>query len=223
MAKNEEFILSQTLPKMRDKFDGAICAYTPGEDGTGLLLTENDVRVLLYPWNDDWADARNTVIRDAEAGGFDWMLMLDADEAMLCDDLDAVRKLAEGESYNGFAFPRYEFVDDFHHWCPKFYPDLQCRAFPLNQGFNYQGKRHEQLCFMQNPGNVWQQRRVQTAPQHIFHFGKAKPVADVTLKYLNYDRAYNGLPAVEKLPDGYVIPETFADGEKRKFEGESPI
>lgn len=223
MAKNEAFILSQTLPRMLDKFDGVICAYTSGEDETGKILAENGVKVLPYEWTHDWADARNAVIKTAEMLEFNWMLMLDADEAMLRDDLDSFRKLAEGESYNGFAFPRYEFVDDFQHWSPVFYPDLQARAFPLNQGFHYRGKMHEQLCFKDYDCTAWQAKRLHRAPQHIFHYGKSKPVAEVAFKYLNYDRAYQKLPLLDRLPDGYALPESFASGEKKRFEGEKPI
>jgi hypothetical protein len=91
----------------------------------------------------------------------------------------------------------------------------------LNEGYAYSGRTHEQLTFN---GAVCSQNGmccVSTLP--IFHFGKCKPKAQVAFKYLNYDRLKNGLEPVPELPEDYALPDTWAPGTKKKFEGEKPL
>lgn len=223
-AQNEAFMLQLTLPVVRPHFDGAICAYQESGDDTLKILNEFNVKSLLYRDLTDFSDARNTIIKSAEHDGYDYMVMIDADEAMLPDDIEKFKLAAVALPESAWVFPRHEFVDDFQHYVPDFWPDYQARAFPLGNGFHYCGELHEQLCArgMENP--VSQTPLCHAADQPLFHYGKSKPTRDVALKYLNYERFKHKQSKLKELPADYVIPESWSLGaNKIEFTGPRPI
>jgi hypothetical protein len=113
-------------------------------------------------------------------------------------------------------------VDDFRHYDPSLYPDMQARGFPLKQGFYYHGATHEQLC---REGKVCSQQSgyYLKSKRHIFHGGKCKPAKEVALKYANYERLKNGLELLKELPENWPIPETWAGANKTPFTGPNPF
>jgi hypothetical protein len=223
LAHNDAFLLPRILPLLMPYFDHTVVGYSESTDDTKEILDATNAIVAEIAFSNNWAEARNAVIKVSEHIGGSYLLMLDSDEAMLKSDLDMLRLEfgAVGSMAMAFLYPRYEFVDDFEHYDPSLYPDYQARGFPLGQEFYYSGATHEQLC---REGKVCS--RVNggylKSKRHVFHYGKCKPTAEVALKYHNYDRLKNGLELVKELPPGFVIPETWAPGHKTKFEGPKP-
>lgn len=204
-----------------------------------IILTESvpawrmDVKELVHPprylhvmdyiWKYDYADARNVLIGHAETLDYDWLLMLDADESMLPDDLIVMRNYMEN-GHESLIFPRYEFVDDFNHFCPSFYPDYQARAFKLNMGYNYTGKLHEDLHRNQDPPARSMSYATLLPMVHIFHYGKSKPTQETWLKYNTYERVAAGQAPLGSVPEGAKIPSSWACGNKKiQFLGNKPL
>lgn len=83
IAKNEERFLGQCLESLHGIVDEIIIADTGSTDGTAAIAKTYGAEVSSYCWNDNFADARNYTLRLAQC---DWILLLDADEALEAED-----------------------------------------------------------------------------------------------------------------------------------------
>jgi hypothetical protein len=229
IARPVESLLVLCLRPVISHFDGLILLtlpYPTWRDGVvGFFLHDEKRRIHIrdnYKWINDYAHARNTLIKDAEALGYDWLMMLDADESMLPDDLVSMCNYMEN-GYESLIFPRYEFVDDFHHFCPSFYPDYQARAFKLNMGYHYTGKLHEDLHKGQDPPARKMPYSTLLPMCHIFHYGKSKPTEEVWKKYDTYERIAAGKDPRDRPPE-VPLPNSWSCGNKKiLFLGNKPL
>lgn len=229
IARPVESLLSVCLGPVISHFDGLIIFTGPDPKWVGdvspLVHPPRWFTLQLYEWKHDYADARNALIGRAESLGYDWMMTLDADESMLPDDLITLRKYVELGACDNIIVPRYEFVDDFDHYCPWFYPDWHARVFKLNAGYHYVGKVHETL--VRGPSQVHAKdvpNSVKAAMCPVFHYGKSKPSSDVWLKHNTYDRLAGGLAPLNELPPGTALPESWSLGYgKVRFLGNKPL
>jgi tetratricopeptide (TPR) repeat protein len=83
IVKNEEAFLGHCLASVRGLVDEMVIVDTGSTDGTVALAREAGARVFHAPWRDDFAAARNEALGHCQG---DWILILDADEAL--DPLD---------------------------------------------------------------------------------------------------------------------------------------
>ena len=225
IVRDDAEMLAITLPRLLAGVDGVFAVDGCSRDGTPDVLGKHGARIVSRAWDSDFGGARNAAIALAEnADGFTHMLMLDADECLLEKDFAALRLALDDAQNLAFALARYEFVDDYQHFNPGFYPDWQARVFPLRQGFSYTGRIHEQLVVANVGGTAFQAGRCVPLPYvHIFHYGKTKPVEQLWIKYQNYARLTAGLPLVTEVPPGVVVPKSFSNGPRLLFTGERPL
>lgn len=223
IVRNEEQILKKTLPLITPWVDHVLAVDANSEDATVEVLREAGVEVVSREWNGSFSDARNACITLAEEKfPGETMLMLDADEVMFPSSFMCLRAEAPRFPRSAFAFPRYEFVDDYDHFDPSFYPDWQIRCFPLNMGYHFEKPLHESLCL--EHGAVFGSPDCITMPCiHIFHYGKAQSPEHVWVKYRNYELAAEGLPRISAPPEGTVFPTTYARSHKLEFFGPKPL
>lgn len=227
IARPVESLLILCLKPIVEHFDGIVMLTSPGPlwKKEVASLVHGDRAIIVfddYVWKNDYGHARNILISYAERLGYDCMVMLDADESMLPEDLVVTRQYME--DHECLFFPRYEFVDDFHHFCPSFYPDWQGRAFKLRIGYHYANKLHEQL--RKNQDNFSRLMPYSTfLPMcHIFHYGKSKPTWETWLKYSTYERIAAGQVPFTSIPEGVVIPSSWAlENKKVAFLGAKPL
>jgi glycosyltransferase involved in cell wall biosynthesis len=228
IARPIESILTLCLRPVISHFEGLVILTSPNpkwKDDVASLV-HGDRQFHLgdnYEWRNNYSEARNTVIKHCEDLGYDWMMTLDADESVLPDDMVTLRKYIEKGLGDSITMPRYEFVDDFDHFCPAFYPDFHARLFKLNMGYKYVGEVHEGLALggfvaHTTPNSL-------TLPMcHVYHYGKSKAPDEVWLKYNTYDRLAANLAPLQAMPEGTVMPATWAlDRKKVKFLGNKPL
>lgn len=226
IVRDEEAMLKLTLSRVAPFVDGIVAVDAESRDGTASLLASQKAHVIQQAWCGDFSKARNRCISSAEElfKSPTHLLMLDADEAITARDFISLRNAIANNPAYAFALPRYEFVDDFYHFNPVFYPDYQARCFPLHHGFHYRGGIHEQLFNGNEPRTAFQSGACIPLPFiHIFHYGKCKPLADVWLKYENYRRFDTGEPPISNVPSGVVLPSSFSSGPRIIFDGERPL
>lgn len=198
IVKNEAFYLSVILPLIRRAFDEIVAVDAESSDETRDVLQKQGARVIVKPWT-GYSDARNEAIRSAKG---DWMIMLDADEAMFPEDLQMLRSIMMDRAYNAIIVPKYEFSIDHEHHQPYWYPDLKKRMFRLGVGYYYHGKLHEQLT---RPGERKEEQRC--VPEvHMYHYGQSKPPEVVWLRHENYRRLEAGEPLLAEVPAGTAVP-----------------
>ena len=79
IVRDEEEMLPGCLAPLRDVVDEIVVVDTGSTDATVEIAESFGARVVHFPWNGSFADARNVSI-DAATG--DWIMYLDADEHM---------------------------------------------------------------------------------------------------------------------------------------------
>lgn len=115
IVKNEANTLGTCLESVRAIADEIVVADTGSTDATMEVAKSYGARVFAIPWNDDFAEARN---RSVAAATGDWLLHLDADEAL---DTDGARRIRELVDDDGLAADAVEltlanYCDDPRAW-----------------------------------------------------------------------------------------------------------
>ena len=89
IVKNEEKNLGHCLASVKDLVDEMVVVDTGSTDGTVALAESFGARLGHFPWTGDFAAARNESLRLSTG---DWVLVLDADEAVDALDHPKVRE-----------------------------------------------------------------------------------------------------------------------------------
>lgn len=92
IVKNEEKFLQQCLSSIAPIAAQIIVVDTGSTDQTVAIAKKNGAEIFLFPWNDNFSDARNAAHEHATG---DWVLILDADEEM---PIQSHKQLAEDMS-----------------------------------------------------------------------------------------------------------------------------
>lgn len=138
IVKNEEKYIRMCLENALKLADEAIIVDTGSEDKTVEIIKEfgEKVKLVHYKWNNDFSAARNVSLQGATG---DWILILDADEKLLCD-ATAVRKELESSNVEGYEIPLYNIISKE----TIVYSAVYCKLF-RNSGHKYSGAIHEQV------------------------------------------------------------------------------
>ena len=99
IVKNEEEMLPGCLEPLRGVVDEMIVVDTGSTDRTVEIAESFGARVVHFPWNGSFSDARNASI---EAATGDWLMYLDADEHMEAADARGLRGLLGRTWREGF-------------------------------------------------------------------------------------------------------------------------
>jgi tetratricopeptide (TPR) repeat protein len=99
IVKDEEEMLPGCLEPLRGVVDEIVVCDTGSSDRTVEIAESYGARVVHFPWNGSFADARNASI-DAATG--DWLIYLDADEHMEAEDARLLRGLLGRTWREGF-------------------------------------------------------------------------------------------------------------------------
>jgi tetratricopeptide (TPR) repeat protein len=99
IVKDEEEMLPGCLEPLRGVVDEMIVVDTGSSDRTVEIAESFGARVVHFPWNGSFADARNASI---EAATGDWLMYLDADEHMEAADARLLRGLLGRTWREGF-------------------------------------------------------------------------------------------------------------------------
>ena len=95
IVKNEEKNLGHCLASVRGLVDEMVVVDTGSTDGTVALAQSFGARVGHFPWTGDFAAARNESLRLCTG---DWVLVMDADEAVDALDYGKIREAIAQET-----------------------------------------------------------------------------------------------------------------------------
>jgi len=99
IVKDEEEMLPGCLEPLQGVVDEMIVVDTGSTDRTVEIAESFGAKVVSFPWNGSFADARNASI---EAASGDWLIYLDADEHMEAQDARHLRALLSRTWREGF-------------------------------------------------------------------------------------------------------------------------
>ncbi|HIG98030.1 TPA: glycosyltransferase [Candidatus Woesearchaeota archaeon] len=125
---------------------------TGSRDGTAELAARLGAEVYSFELNDDTSAARNEGLKRA-AG--DWILVLDADEAISGSDFGRIRELVKDEKFAGYALVQRNYANDTYRedfvWCL----DDDC---PESHGFRGTPGRITTLALHWRRSAAWKRR-----------------------------------------------------------------
>lgn len=138
IVKNEEKYITMCLENAINLVDEVILVDTGSEDNTIKLAQSfgDKVKVFNYKWNDNFSEARNFSLEKATG---DWILMLDADEKIICD-IEKFKDIISKSEKDGYIIPLYNIVGNGGFD----YSEVYIKIFK-NTGHRYKGAIHEQL------------------------------------------------------------------------------
>lgn len=197
IVKDEEPMLSRTLPLMAPLFDEIVAIDAESKDRTVEILKGHGAKVEVLPWRGDYSFARNNAIHMATG---DAIFMFDADEVVVGAGFEIASRALEKAS--AVSLPRIEFVFDMEHYNPGLWPDWQCRFFRRDALPRFIGRVHECLIVSTDKGQDAKayQVAIHVDACPIYHYGQTKPVEQTVLRHYNYGLIQKGLPPVTELP-----------------------
>lgn len=205
MFQQERAWLELMLPVFlkSNSVDGIVAIDGGSTDGGAEYVRSLGGVVMDRPW--DWKpkDQENAVIKLAEWMGYDCILLTAPDEIFWPQHIDEMKTLMEDAKTFALRFPTYNFVKDRRHYAPEkpFFPDMHERVWRLGLGIRHVGELDSTPSF--SPEQA-------TTCLHLpmYHYSHIKPRDWYRLKGLNFHRVKDGLPPLDKLPEG-VTPEPY--------------
>ncbi len=168
IVKDEEASLDKCLESVQGVADEMIIVDTGSTDSSADIARRHGARVLSYPWQNDFSEARNFAL---EAASGDWVLVLDADEELPDDTRARIKDVVKTSNADGFELvvrspmPETDIL--------KFEDVKIVRLFRNKKEFRYVMPIHEQIRqSIEKNGGV-----VQAADLMIVHHGYSSGMA----------------------------------------------
>ncbi|HBV85548.1 MAG TPA: glycosyl transferase family 2 [Desulfosporosinus sp.] len=140
IVKNESDHIANCLDSVKDLVDEIVIVDTGSTDDTVSIAQRYTSNVYFLSWQNDFSAARNFAIEHASG---DWILALDADEQVICQDQDNLHSLINRENdKESFLLPLLNPISDSAQEYNTFYV---LRLFRNNGRYKYVGKIHEQV------------------------------------------------------------------------------
>lgn len=158
IVKDEAAVLGHCLESVRGLCDELVILDTGCRDASAAIARGHGARVEPFTWVDDFAAARNAAL--ALCTG-DWILVLDADEALDPADHDRVREAIASAQVQAYTLPIRNYLksgafvgmdgpaqgNDGRYregsHCSHFYLQKAIRLFRAQPGPVYRGRVHE--------------------------------------------------------------------------------
>lgn len=183
IVKNEAAHLAHCLASVQGLADEVVVVDTGSEDGTVAIAEGFGAKVGHFPWCDDFAAARNASLGQCTG---DWVLILDADEAIDRKDHAAIRALLGEDGPQAYMLRLRSYLPNAAHSALDAAPTLNesdytegrdyayyadfhglrlCRRFP---DLHFVGRIHELL----NPYFESRGLEIRKVDPVIHHYGK---------------------------------------------------
>ncbi|HOZ48077.1 MAG TPA: glycosyltransferase [Candidatus Hydrogenedentes bacterium] len=213
IVRNEAALLAACIESAAAVVNEVCIVDTGSADETPDLARRLGARVSAFPWDDDFAAARNASL-DKCTG--DWILIVDADERLASEDVDELRRVAEGPVDCAYRMMTRNYVhpagvsefrpcapDDAHaQGFPGWFPSWKVRFFPNGVGARYEGRVHELV----RPSLERAGLAILDCPVTILHYPMLRDVSRVLAKRRMYVEL--GRRKVEDEPDN---PKAYAE------------
>jgi FkbM family methyltransferase len=136
IVKNEEEFLGRCLASVRDVAAQIIVVDTGSTDGTVAIAKEHGAEVHHFAWCDDFSAARNAALEHATG---DWILSLDADEELLAEHKETLRREMQSTTCLAYRIPILD------TGCEQEGCSYVPRLFRNAPGLFFVGRVHEQV------------------------------------------------------------------------------
>ncbi len=138
IVKNEALNMGACLDSVKSIADEIIVVDTGSTDDTIKIAKEYNCKIFNITWKDDFSFARNVSLENATC---DWVLWLDADDRMLKEDAEKIKKLKTAPQDRAFGF----YIYNNNKGEKSGTSCLQVRMFPNHRDIRFERKVHEQV------------------------------------------------------------------------------
>ncbi|MFT9495194.1 tetratricopeptide repeat-containing glycosyltransferase family 2 protein, partial [Anaerosolibacter sp.] len=164
ITKNEEKNLSRCIQSVKDIVDEIIIVDTGSTDDTVKIAESYGAKVLYYPWDDSFSEAKNFAFRQA-AG--EWILTMDADEEVNALDKEKICSLLKNDDIDIYLFQTLSYVGKYPGVDTA--SNLNIRLIRNHKGYQYIGAIHEQICNFNQ--DVIDKSKVKIEKIIVYHYG----------------------------------------------------
>ncbi len=166
IVKDEEEMLPGCLEAVAPFVDEMIVVDTGSTDRTVEIAESFGAKVVSFPWNGSFADARNVSLEHATG---DWVMYLDADEHLVPEDGPTLRTLLGRTWREAFYLAETNYTGGEE--AGSSVAHLAMRIFRNRPEYRFEGRIHEQ-----KTGNMptWLGERFETTAIRIRHYGYLK-------------------------------------------------
>ena len=175
IVKDEEQCIKRCLDSVVDLVDEIVIVDTGSTDKTIEICRSYNAQVFPYPWNNNFAEARNFGL-DKVTG--DWVLWLDADEEVVAENRNQLNKGTHFDDYDALSVPLINFYGEKVDY-DEVVQIAQPRFFRNHMGFRFENKIHEWL----NLSSAYEQDRVGFLDLKIYHYGYMNSQVDNKQKF----------------------------------------
>ena len=167
ITKNEQANLPRCLASVEGLVDEIVVADTGSTDDTVALARQAGAAVFSFSWCDDFAAAYNHALEHARG---QWVLVLDADEALLPESFDEVRELLGRDDVFACTTIRRDHFGDPERpdGCSEM---LQTRLFRRHPEVRYVGRIHQQFAVPLSELAAREGRSLVASTVRFDHFG----------------------------------------------------
>jgi tetratricopeptide (TPR) repeat protein len=163
IVKDEEEMLPGCLEAVRDAVDEMIVVDTGSSDRTAEIARSFGAKVIDFPWNGSFADARNVSL---DAATSDWVMYLDADEHMIPEDAEALRELLSRTWREAFYLVETNYTGGDEAGTAVTHHAL--RLWRNRSNYRFEGRIHEQKSHTMP---TYLAERFETSNVRIRHYG----------------------------------------------------
>jgi len=166
IVKDEEEMLPGCLAAVRDAVDEMVVVDTGSTDRTVEIAESFGAKVVDFPWNGSFSDARNVSLDHATG---DWVLYLDADEHVLPEDASLLRGLLGRTWREAFYLVETNYTGGKDSGSSVAH--LALRLFRRRPEYRFEGRIHEQKT---QTMPTYLPERFETTPIRMLHYGYLK-------------------------------------------------
>ena len=170
IVKDEAAHLGHCLESVRGLVDEQVVVDTGSSDATVAVALEHGARVSSFAWIGDFAAARNHSL--AQATG-DWVLVLDADEAIDAADFPLIRAALAQDPVAGFQLVIRNYLPDGNRMAMDAPARPNPGGYREGAGYAYCGDSTNLRLFRRIPGMAYQGRLHELMEPYFHEHGLA--------------------------------------------------
>lgn len=170
IVRDEQEMLPGCLASLKDAADEIVIVDTGSTDSTVEIARSFGAKVVFHEWTGSFAEARNVSL---EAARGDWLLVLDADEVLLAEDVALLRSLTGRTWREAFYLSETNYTGDLDEGTAVTHNAL--RLFRNRPQYRYEGRLHEQIAHRLP---AFLPERIEATGVRIEHYGYLGAVRD---------------------------------------------
>ena len=160
ITRNTSYVVQQVIKSVKTFVDEIVVVQNEKIDRGKVDSPQTKEKIYYLPFENDFSKLRNFGISKAKNK---WILVLDSDEQLSMELIEAIPSLIKDPHIDGYWFRRKTYISKVRYLrYGFFYPDYQLRLFRNKKEYRYVGAIHEQLTIPKE--------RTKELPLDILHF-----------------------------------------------------